>query len=439
METIDTLIEARWVIPVEPSGTVLEDHAVAIRGGEIVAVLPAAQARARFAPGRGVTLTTHALIPGLVNLHTHAAMTLLRGYADDLPLMRWLTERIWPAEAKHVSHEFVRAGTQLAAAEMLRGGVTCANDMYFFPEAAAEAFTAVGMRAALGIIAIEFPTAYASDPDDYLARGLALRDARRHDPLLSFCLAPHAPYTVADRTFEKIAGFAEELSLPVHIHVHETADEVERALGEHGTRPIERLARLGVLGPQTIAVHAVHLSPDDIATLARHGVTVAHCPASNLKLASGLAPVAALADAGVAVGIGTDGAASNNRLDMFAEMRLAALLAKGASGRADAFPAHAALRAATLAGARALGLDGRVGSIEAGKEADLTAVDLGRTDTHPVFDPASHLVYVAGREHVSDVWVAGEHVVSEQQLIRLDHGELESIASLWQNRLKAGA
>lgn len=439
METIDTLIEARWVIPVEPAGVVLDDHAVAIRDGAIVAVLPTTDAHARFTPARRVALATHALIPGLVNLHTHAAMALMRGFADDLPLMRWLTERIWPAEAKHVSHEFVRAGTLLAGAEMLKGGVTCANDMYFFPEAAAEAFGALGMRAALGIIAIEFPTAYASDPDDYLARGLDLRDSRRHDPLLSFCLAPHAPYTVADRTFEKIAGYAEELGLPVHIHVHETADEVARALAEHGTRPIERLARLGVLGPQTIAVHAVHLSPGDIETLARHGVTVAHCPASNLKLASGLAPVAALMEAGVPVGIGTDGAASNNRQDMFAETRLAALLAKGASGRADALPAHAALRAATLAGAHALGLGGRIGSIEPGKAADLAAVDLGATDTHPVFDAASHLVYVAGREHVSDVWVAGDHVVSEQQLVRLEEGALESVASLWQNRLKAGA
>ena len=439
MENIDTLIEARWVIPVEPDGAVLEQHAVAIADGRIVAVLPAAAAHARFAPREHVLLAGHALIPGLVNLHTHAAMTLMRGFADDLPLMTWLSEHIWPAEAKHMSAEFVRAGTLLAAAEMLKGGVTCVNDMYFFPEAAADAFAALGMRAALGLIAIEFPSAYASDPDDYLAKGLALRDARRHEPLLSFCLAPHAPYTVADKTFEKIARYAEELGLPMHIHLHETAEEVATGIKTHGERPVQRLARLGILGPQTIAVHGVHLDAADIALLARHGASVAHCPASNLKLASGIAPVAAMLDAGLNLGIGTDGAASNNRLDMFAEMRLAALLAKGASGRADVFPAHAALRAATLNGARALGLDHLIGSITPGKAADLAAVDFGRIEMQPVYDPVSHLVYTADRGDVSDVWVAGSRVVNAQHLLHSEHAELESSARLWQNRLRAGA
>ena len=438
MENIDTLIEARWVIPVRPAGIVLEDHAVAIAGGRILAVLPVAEARARYAARETVILGEHALIPGLINLHTHAAMTLMRGYGDDLPLMTWLKDRIWPAEARHVSAEFVRAGTLLAAAEMLRGGVTCANDMYFFPEAAADAYTTTGMRAALGLIAIEFPTAYASDPDDYLAKGLALRDARRHDPLLSFCLAPHAPYTVADRTFEKIARFAEELGLPVHIHLHETAEEVATSLAAHGLRPLARLARLGLLGPQTIAVHAVHLDDADIALLARHGASVAHCPASNLKLASGFAPVARLLEAGVNVGIGTDGAASNNRLDMFAEMRLAALLAKGVAARADAVPAAKALAIATQDAARALGLEIAIGSIEPGKYADLAAVNFARLELQPVFDPLSHLVYAAERTDVSDVWVAGRRVVHEQQLVGRVAGELESTARLWQNRLRAG-
>lgn len=439
MENIDTLIEARWVIPVHPAGLVLEDHSVAVNAGRIVAVLPGADARAKYVAAEHVMLADHALIPGLINLHTHAAMSLMRGYGDDLPLMTWLKERIWPAEAKHVSAEFVRTGTQLAAAEMLRGGITCANDMYFFPEAAAEAFTSMGMRAALGLIAIEFPTAYASDPDDYLAKGLALRDARRHDPLLSFCLAPHAPYTVADKTFEKIARYSEELGLPVHIHLHETADEVETSLATHGVRPLERLARLGLLGPQTIAVHAVHLTEGDITLLARHGASVAHCPASNLKLASGFAPVARLLEASVNVGIGTDGAASNNRLDMFAEMRLAALLAKGIASRAEALPAATALRMSTLDAARALGLEARIGSIETGKFADLTAVNLARLELQPVYDPLSHLVYAAERTDVSDVWVAGRRVVNEQQILMPADGELETSVRLWQNRLRAGA
>ena len=439
MENVDTLIEARWVIPVEPAGTVLERHAVAVRAGSIVEVAPIELARTRYTAAERVELPAHALVPGLINLHTHAGMTLLRGYADDLPLMAWLSERIWPAEAAHVSAEFVRAGTLAAAVEMLRGGVTCANEMYFFPDAAADAFTSVGMRAALGIIAIEFPSAYASDADDYLARGLAVRDAHRHTELLSFCLAPHAPYTVSDRSFEKIARFAQELDLPVHIHLHETAEEVATSIAAHGVRPIERLARFGLIGPQTIAVHGVHLDGADIGRLARHGATLAHCPASNLKLASGIAPVAQLLDAGVNVGIGTDSAASNNRLDMFGEIRLAALLAKGASGRAQVLPAHAALAAATINGARALGLDGKIGSIVVGKLADLTAVDLGAIDLQPVYDPASHLVYCAGRENVTDVWVAGSRVVNAQRLTNIDSAAMQANAGLWQNRLRARA
>jgi 5-methylthioadenosine/S-adenosylhomocysteine deaminase len=436
MESVDLLIDARWVIPVEPGGTTLEAHSVAVKDGKIAALLPTAQAHARYTAQRHCVLDRHALIPGLVNLHTHAAMTLMRGLADDLPLMTWLKDHIWPAEAKHVTPEYVRAGTLLACAEMLRGGVTCMNDMYFFPEAAAEAALAAGMRAALGMIAIDFPTAYASDADDYLAKGLALRDRLRHEPLLSFCLAPHAPYSVCDATFGKIVRYAEELGLPVHIHLHESNDEIEGEVAKSGLRPLARLKNLGLIGPQLIAVHAVHLSSEEIALLAHHGASVAHCPASNLKLGNGAAPIAALLAAGVNVGIGTDGAASNNRLDMFAEMRLAALLAKGTAARADALPAHAALHAATLAGARALGLDDAIGSIRVGKAADLTAVDLGAIDLQPVYDPASHLVYVAGREHVSDVWVNGNHVVNKQQLTRLELPSLESDARMWQNRIR---
>ena len=436
MEPIDLLIDARWVVPVEPANAVLAHHSVAVQGGKIAAVLPTTEANLRFSPAERVTLQDHALIPGLINLHTHAAMTLMRGRADDLPLMTWLNEHIWPAEAAHVSAEFVRTGSQLACAELLRGGVTCMNDMYFFPEAAAEAALAAGMRAVLGLIALEFPTAYARDADEYLAKGLELRDRLRHEELLSFCLAPHAPYTVSDATFAKIARYAEELGLPVHIHLHETADEINGELTKTGERPLARLQRLGLVGPQLIAVHAVHLNADEIALLATHGASVAHCPTSNLKLASGLCPVAALLEAGVNVGIGTDGAASNNRLDMFGEMRLAALLAKGASGKADAMPAHAALRAATLGGARALGLDARIGSITPGKCADLTAVDFSRIELQPVYDPVSHLIYTAERSDVSDVWVGGNRVVKKQQLTTIGKEELESAVLVWQNRMK---
>jgi 5-methylthioadenosine/S-adenosylhomocysteine deaminase len=318
---------------------------------------------------------------------------------------------------------------------MLRGGVTCMNDMYFFPEAALEAALAAGMRAALGLIVIDFPTAYASDPDQYLAKGLALRDQWREHPQLSFCLAPHAPYTVSDATFRKVAQLAAELDLPVHVHVHETVEEVERSLAEHGVRPLQRLAGLGLLGPNLIAVHAVHLTADEIALLARHGCSVAHCPSSNLKLASGLAPVAALLAAGVNVALGTDGAASNNRLDLFQEMRSAALLAKAVARDAAAMPAHAALQAATLGGAKALGLEERIGSIAAGKAADLTAVALDGLELQPVYDVVSHLVYACGREHVTDVWVGGERVLRDGTLTRLDLSDLQGRVWLWQTKI----
>ena len=420
----------------EPPGAVLEEHAVAVRQGRIEAVLPLAEAALRFPAHEQVALGEHALIPGLVNAHTHAAMALMRGLADDLPLMRWLEEHIWPAELRHVSPQFVKDGTLLACAEMLRGGVTCFNDMYFFPEAALEAALEAGMRASIGIIVIEFPSAYASDPDDYLAKGLALRDRWRGHPLASFCLAPHAPYTVSDATFRKVATIAAEVNVPVHIHLHETEEEIARSLAEHGARPLERLRRLGLLGPGLIAVHAVHLGADEIALLAQHGASVAHCPSSNLKLASGLAPVARMLEAGINLSLGSDGAASNNRLDLFEEMRLAALLAKAVARSAEAMPAHAALRAATLGGAAALGLDGQIGSIVPGKSADLAAVRLAGPELEPCYNPVSHLVYAAGRQHVSDVWVAGQRLVRDGALLNPGLSGLDTRSKLWQNALK---
>jgi 5-methylthioadenosine/S-adenosylhomocysteine deaminase len=434
-----TLIRPRWIVPVEPAASVLEGHALALRDGKIEALLPAAEARTRFPDHEELVLENHVLIPGLVNAHTHAAMSLMRGLADDLPLMRWLEDHIWPAEAKHVSRQFVFDGTLLACAEMLRGGITCFNDMYFFPEAALEAALQSGMRSVHGLIVIEFPSPYASDPADYLRKGLALRDRYREEPLASFTLAPHAPYTVSDDTFRQVAMLAAELDLPVHIHVHETTDEIARSLAQHGVRPLERLARLGLLGPGLSAAHCVHLSPGEIQLLARHGCSVVHCPCSNLKLASGFAPVASLLRENVNVALGTDGAASNNRLDMFQEMRTAALLAKAVAGDAQALPAHAALRAATLAGARALGIEARTGSIVPGKAADLVAVDLSAPELMPCFDPVSQLVYAAGREHVSHVWVDGELRISEGNFTNSVFSRLDTRWELWQNALKSHA
>jgi 5-methylthioadenosine/S-adenosylhomocysteine deaminase len=430
------LILPRWLVPVEPAGAVLEDHAVAVRDGRIEAALPARAALERYADYERIELREHVLIPGLVNAHTHAAMSLMRGLADDLPLLRWLTEHVWPAEMRHASPRFVHDGTLLACAEMLRGGTTCFNDMYFYPEAALEAVLESGMRAALGMIVVEFASSYAADPDDYLEKGLALRDRWREHPLLSFCLAPHAPYTVSDATFRKVATLLGEVDVPLHIHLHETEEEIERSLAEHGVRPIERLRRLGLLGPGLIAVHGVHLNADDMVLLARHGSSVVHCPSSNLKLASGFAPVAKLQAAGVNVALGTDGAASNNRMDSMQEMRLAALLAKAVAQAAEAMPAHAALRAATLGGARALGLDAQIGSIVPGKWADPAALRLAGPELAPCYDPVSHLVYAAGREHVSDVWVGGRRLVAGGTLVNGDRFDLDTRAELWQNSLK---
>lgn len=431
-----TAIEARWILPVEPAGTVLHEHTVLVSDGVIRDVLPTTAARAQAPAAERVALTDHVLLPGLVNLHTHAAMTLLRGLADDLPLMEWLQAHIWPAEVEHASDEFVHDGTLIACAEMIRGGVTCFNDMYFYPEAAARAALEAGMRAAVGIIVIDFPTAYASDPQDYLAKGLAARDAFKHERLLTFCMAPHAPYTVSDRSLARVLTLAEQLDVPIHLHLHETEDEIAQEKSRHGVRPLQRLHALGMLGPGLIAVHAVHVEVSEIALLAAHGCHVAHCPSSNLKLASGFAPVARYLDAGINVGLGTDGAASNNRLDLMEEMRLAALLAKAVSGHAEALPAHAAVRMATLAGATALGLERRLGSIQPGKEADLVAVNLSTLPMSPCFDPVSHLVYCAGRQDVTDVWIAGRRVLQAGRLTTLNEQELLARALRWQERLE---
>ncbi len=431
----DTVICARWVIPVLPRDVLLEHHAVVVKDGAITDMLPVSAALERHPAATVIDLPHHALIPGLINLHTHAAMTLMRGVADDLPLMPWLRDHIWPVESKVVNAEFVRDGTLLACAEMLRGGVTCFNDMYFFPQATAHAALQAGMRAAIGIIAVEFPSAYASDAADYLGKGIAVRDALCDETLLSFCLAPHAPYTVSDATFERIATYAAELDLPVHTHLHETQDEIRDSLAQHRVRPLQRLKTLGLLGPNLIAVHAVHLTAEEIAWLAEHGCHVAHCPTSNLKLASGLAPLPALLQAGVNVGLGTDSAASNNRLDMLSELRLTALLGKLGADNAAAVPARQALEMATINAARALGLEAKIGSLEKGKQADMTAVNLSAPELTPCYQPLSHIVYAAGREHVSHVWVDGVLRVNEGRLTGLDVDDITARAGFWRNKI----
>jgi len=436
-QSVPAVVEAGWIIPVDPPATVLTDHAIVVMDGRIREMLPIDASRERYPAARRTALPGHALIPGLINLHTHAAMALMRGLADDRALMDWLQNHIWPVETRLVSADFVRDGTLLACAEMLRGGITCFNDMYFHPEAAGRAALAAGMRAALGIIVIEMPSAYAADAQDYISKGLATRDALKNESRLSFCIAPHAPYTVGDKAFERIAMLQGVLDLPLHIHLHETRDEVEQSLARHGARPLARLQKFGLVDANLIAVHAVHLDEREITLLASAGCQVAHCPSSNLKLASGIAAPARLLQAGVNVGLGTDGAASNNRLDVFTEMRMAALLAKGSAGDPTVLPAHTALEMATVRAARALGIDDRVGTLAPGKCADMAAVDLGALELQPCYDPVSHLVYAAGREHVSHVWVDGELLVDDGRLTRLDTGELAAKAAHWREKIRA--
>lgn len=430
----DELIEARWLLPVRPWG-VIEDGALAVRNGRIVALGAAAELVPRVAASRCTRLPGHVLLPGLVNAHAHAGMTLLRGYADDLPLMRWLHERVWPAESRWLDPAFVRDGTRLACAEMLRGGVTTFSDMYFFPDAAIAAAQRAGMRMAAGLVVLEFATAYARDAAACLHAGLKVRDEWSGAPNLHFMLAPHAPYTVSDATFRQIATYAAQLDLRLHIHLHETQDEIAQGLAQTGERPLARLQRLGLLGPELVAVHAVHLTDDEIALLARHGASLVHCPVSNLKLGSGVARLADWLAAGIPVGLGSDSVVSNNRHDLWAEMRTAALLAKGVSGDAAVVPARQVLHAATLGGATALGLADDIGSLEPGKAADLIAVDLSGTDQQPLYDLASHLVYCAGREQVSDVWVAGERRVAAGCLQTGDEVELRALAADWRLRI----
>jgi len=433
---VDLVLRPRWIIPVVPAGVVLEDQDLIVDRGRIVALSPRDQTAQRYLATTTEDLPEHVLMPGLVNVHCHAGMALMRGIADDQTLQAWLENAIWPLESRWVGTELVRDGTLLACAEMLQAGITTFNDMYFFPEAAAEVVDECGIRASLGILAFDVPSAYGHDADDYLNKGLAVRDTLRDHPRLSFMLAPHAPYTVSDATFERVATLAAQTNLGIHIHVHETQSEVEQSLNQYGERPLQRLERLGILGPQTLAVHSVSLNDDDIATLARHNTHVAHCPTANLKLASGIARTLALQAAGVNIGLGTDGAAGNNRLDLLSEARLAGLLAKGTSGDASALPAHTLIYMATLGGARALGLSERIGSLEPGKQADLVAIRLDSAATQPVFDPASHLLYAAGREHVSDVWVDGESVVKKKQLARISQEFVYLRAKIWQNRLR---
>ncbi|MBV1777271.1 TRZ/ATZ family hydrolase [Burkholderiaceae bacterium DAT-1] len=431
-----TILYPEWIVPVVPRNQSLKHHALVITGERIEAILPAAEARTRYPDAEHRELPGHVLMPGFVNLHGHSAMTLLRGLADDLALMDWLQNHIWPAEAKHVSDEFVFDGCQLAMLEMFRSGTTTINDMYFEHEAVARSAIKAHMRTAVGCSILEFPTPYAANAGAYIERAIEARNAFKGESLVQFTLAPHAPFTVADDTFCRVVELAEQWDCRIHCHIHETMDEVNGGLKDHGVRPLARLEKLGMLSPRLIAAHMVHLNEEEIALTRQYGVHVAHNATSNLKLASGIAPITAYRQAGINVGIGTDGAASNNKLDMFAETRLAGLLPKVQSQHPESIPAWEALEMATLGGATALGLANKIGSLEAGKFADVVAIKLDELETTPCYDPISHLVYAAGREQVQHVWVAGRQVLDSRQPKTLDQGQIIDKARWWGDRIR---
>ncbi len=440
MLSVEQIIYGRWVIPLEAETesdkSVLEHYAVVIDNGIIVDILSADICRKKYQGTIEHHLDKHALLPGFINTHTHAAMSLMRGMADDLPLMDWLNNHIWPAEEKCVSYKFVKQGTELAIAEMLRSGITTFNDMYFFPDAAAKAAEQSGIRACIGLIVIDFPSAWAKDGAEYLHKGLELYEQYRHHPLLTTAFAPHAPYTVSDDNLIKINALAEELDIPVHIHLHETTDEIQQSLSNFSQRPIKRLEQLGLLSPSLLAVHMTQLQTDEFEVLQRYGVNVVHCPQSNMKLASGFCPVSRLLDNNINIALGTDGAASNNDLDMLGELQSAALLAKAVSGNAASVPAYIALRMATINGAKALGIDTITGSLVKGKAADIIAINLDAIETQPIYHPVSQIVYSATREQVSDVWVQGKHLLKGRRLMTVDIEKIKEQAREWKGSIE---
>lgn len=431
----DLIIDARWVLPIAPVNTALEEASVAIAGGRIRAVGPRETVHADWSAREVLALADHAVLPGLVNAHGHAAMTLLRGFAEDAPLAEWLNEHIWPLEARLVGEGFVRDGTRLAAVEMIRSGTTCYSDMYFFPEISAEVARSAGLRCQAVFPIVPFANAWSRDVEEALHKGMGLHDTYRGHPLVRVAFGPHAAYSVPRADLERIRTFSDELEAPVHIHLHETAAEVTEARAEHGRSWIEVLAEVGLLTPRLQAVHVTQVEDAEIDLLAESGVHVMHCPHSNLKLASGICPVNRLLEAGINVALGTDGAASNNTLDLLGEARLASLLAKITTGDTRSLPEHRALELATLGGARALGMDAETGSLEPGKQADLIAVNLGAARFQPVYDPMSALVHTAAGSAVTHVWVGGERLLDAGRLTTINEADVLAGVARWQQQV----
>ena len=438
MQRVDALIRPRWTIRVEPQVRVEEQLAVAIDDGRIVAVLPVDEADRTFVAGAHHDRPRHVLLPGLVNAHAHAAQSLLRGLASDLPSARAL-ERVAAVEARWLGTDLVADGARLAIAEMLLGGITCFADMYEHADVVAEVVIESGIRAVLGMVVRDSASAWARDANDGIRKGLELHDRFRGDPRVGSAFAPWSPNDASDATLARIRQLADELEATVHTQLHETDGEIDASISRFGLRPLARLEKHGLVTPSLLVAHANRLDAAEIDELASAGASVVHCARANLKLGNAVCPVPKLLHAGVNVALGTDGAASSDRLDLWAEMQTAALLGKQVAGDAAAVPAAAALAMATINGARALGLDGEIGSLVAGKSADAVCVDLGRLALQPVLDPLTRLVYAASSRDVTDVWVAGEHVVANSELLRLDQQAIAAATEAWGRRLGAGA
>lgn len=438
----DLRINAKWIVPIESSLTqtnhVFIDHCILIKDGLILAIEK--QSDCSIPTIETIDLGQQVLMPGWVNAHGHAAMSLFRGLADDLPLMTWLQEHIWPAEGEHVDENFVKQGSELAIAEMIQSGTTTYADMYFYPQQSAEAAIEAGIRAVCFTPVLDFPTNYAQNANEYIRKAVECNDRFNNHPmneqgLVQIGFGPHAPYTVSDEPLKEITILADQLDMPVQIHLHETAFEVSESLEKFNKRPTQRLADIGFLNERVSCVHMTQINDSDIQILQKTGASIVHCPESNLKLASGFCPISKLSEAGIPLAIGTDGAASNNDLDMFSETKTAALLAKGISQDASSIPAIEALTMATLGGAKALGIDEVTGSLKPGKAADIQAINLNTLSSQPIFDPISHLVYCAKSTQVSHVWVNGKCLLKEGKLKTLNEEKLISQAKVWATKI----
>lgn len=435
-KNVSTIISASWIFTSNSKNELLSDYSIVIKNDKIIDLISQDEVFEKYEANEVYQLTDHIITPGLINTHSHVAMSLFKGFADDLPLHDWLNNYIWPAEKKFVNSQFVKEGSILAITEMIKSGITTFNDMYFFPNATAEASKELGVRSNIGLVVLDFPTNYASDPEDYLVKGFDFRDKWRNEDLISTSIAPHAPYSVSDKAFNLINTYSEELDLNVHVHLHETLWEIEDSIEKYGITPIQRLNNLGIIGPSLIAAHCVHLNEQDLSILSSNKVNIVHNPSSNLKLGSGIADVAKMIEQSLNISLGTDSSASNNRLDIMEEMRLAALLIKGKTKTPELLSAFQAINMATINGAKALGLDSLIGSIEKNKKADLIAIDLNSTLAQPSYNPLSTLVYSSSRSDINYVWINGNIKLKAKELVDLDEEKITQIAKSWQKKIK---